>query len=163
MLIKHFQMLAQYNTLANSKLYKVCAQLSDLERKRIRPAFFKSIHGTLNHIMVGDHIWLGRFEGKQIASTGLDTTLYEDFEQLWVARAAEDERIESFAVGLTEEFLGSTIQYRNNAGKTCTDPVELLVAHFFNHQTHHRGQIHDMLTQTDIAPPSLDMHRLIQP
>lgn len=156
-------MLARYNTLANCQLYEACAQLSDAERQRIRPAFFKSIHGTLNHIVVGDRIWLTRFEGKQIPSTRLDAILYEDFDQLKQARVVEDKRIESFAAGLTEEFLGSTIQYVNNAGKVCIDPVELLVAHFFNHQTHHRGQIHDMLTQTEIAPPSLDMHRLIQP
>lgn len=75
---------------------------------------------------------------------------------------SEDRRIEIFADNLTAD-LGSTIQYINNAGKKCTDPVDLLVAHFFNHQTHHRGQIHDMLTQTAIAPPSLDMHRLMRP
>lgn len=163
MLIKHFQMLARYNTLANSKLYEVCTQLSDTERKRIRPAFFKSIHATLNHIIVGDRIWLTRFEGKQIPSTGLDTILYQDFDQLRKARIAEDERIETFAASLTEEFLAKTIEYQNNTGKICTDPTDLLVAHFFNHQTHHRGQIHDMISQTQIAPPSLDMHRLIRP
>lgn len=163
MLILHFQMLARYNTLANSRLYEVCARLSDAERKRVRPAFFKSIHATLNHIMVGDRIWLTRFEGGEIPSTGLDAILYEDFDELRAVRTSEDERIESFASGLNEEFLASSIQYRNNQGKIYTDPVDLLVAHFFNHQTHHRGQIHDMLTQTEIAPPVLDMHRVIRP
>lgn len=156
-------MLARYNTLSNGKLYEVCAQLSDAERKRPRPAFFKSIHGTLNHITIGDRIWLARFEGKQIPSTDLNAILYEDFNELHAARIAEDKRIENFAANLTQEFLTGTICYVNNAGKTCIDPVNLLVAHFFNHQTHHRGQIHDMLTQTEIAPPSLDMHRTLQP
>lgn len=119
MLTQHFQMFAQYNTLANHKLYDVCAQLSDAERKRIRPAFFKSIHATLNHIMVGDRIWLTRFEGKQMPSTGLDAILYEDFDELQKARVAEDERIEIFAANLNPEFLGSTITYTNNARKTC--------------------------------------------
>ncbi|MBD1908795.1 DinB family protein [Funiculus sociatus GB2-A5] len=163
MLIQHFQMLARYNRLSNRKLYETCALLSDAERQKIRPAFFKSIHGTLNHIMVGDRIWLTRFQGQEIPSTGLNAILYEDFDQLNQARVAEDERIESFASGLTEEFLAGTIQYRNNAGKIYTDPVNLLVAHFFNHQTHHRGQIHDMITQTEIAPPVLDMHRIVRP
>jgi uncharacterized damage-inducible protein DinB len=163
MLINHFQMLAQYNTLANRKLYQACAQLSDQERQRTRQAFFKSIHGTLNHIMVGDRIWLTRFEGKQIPSTQLDAILYQDFDELWQARIREDERIENFASNLTEEFLGGTISYVNNAGKLCTDPADLLVAHFFNHQTHHRGQIHDIITQTKVMPPSLDMHRIIRP
>jgi uncharacterized damage-inducible protein DinB len=163
MLIQHFQMLARYNTLANRRVYESCSQLTDAERKRTRPAFFKSIHGTLNHIMVGDRIWLTRFEGGEIPSTGLDAMLYEDFDELREARIAEDQRIEAFASGLAEEFLASTITYRNNAGNIHTDAVTLLVAHFFNHQTHHRGQIHDMLTQTEIAPPILDMHRVLRP
>jgi uncharacterized damage-inducible protein DinB len=171
MLLQHFQMLARYNTLANRRVYESCSQLTDAERKRSRPAFFKSIHGTLNHIMVDEalcasfasRIWLTRFEGKEIPSTGLDAILYEDFDELREARIAEDERIEAFASGLIEEFLASTITYRNNAGNIHTDPVNLLVAHFFNHQTHHRGQIHDMLTQTEIAPPVLDMHRVLRP
>ncbi|MBD2306052.1 damage-inducible protein DinB [Chroococcidiopsis sp. FACHB-1243] len=163
MLIEHFQMLARYNSLANHQLYQACSQLSDTERKQNRPAFFKSIHGTLNHLLVGDRIWLTRFAGKQIPSTMLDAILYEDYEELWTARKAEDERIEAFVANLTAEFLHGTIEYVNNTGKTCADPVNLLVAHLFNHQTHHRGQIHDMVTQTTISPPSLDMHRLIRP
>ncbi|PSB26861.1 DinB family protein [Stenomitos frigidus] len=163
MLVQHFQTLARYNTLANRKLYDACAQLSDAERTRIRPAFFKSIHGTLNHIMVGDRIWLTRFEGGTIPSTELNAILYEDFEALKAARVAEDDHIEAFAAGLTHEFLAQSIQYVNNQGRHLDDPADLLVAHFFNHQTHHRGQIHDMLTQTDVAPPSLDMHRVIRP
>ena len=163
MLVQHFQTLGRYNTLANRKLYDACAQLSKVERDRIRPAFFKSIHGTLNHIMIGDRIWLTRFEGGTIPSTGLDAILYEDFDALCAARIAQDDRIEAFAAGLTHEFLTRSIQYINNQGRHLDDPADLLVAHFFNHQTHHRGQIHDMLTQTDIAPPSLDMHRVIRP
>jgi len=161
-LIAHFQMLAQYNKLANQRLYQVCAQLTEAELKSTRPAFFKSIYGTLNHIMVGDRIWLTRFEGKEIGSTGLDAILYDDFEELCTARVAEDARIEAFAAGIDDNFLSKTIQYCNNQGNLYEDPVTLLVAHFFNHQTHHRGQIHDMLTQTEVAPPVLDMHRVIR-
>ncbi|MBP5977476.1 damage-inducible protein DinB [Brasilonema sp. CT11] len=163
MLIQHFQMLANYNTFANRKVYEVCSQLSDVERKRIRQAFFKSIHGTLNHIMVGDRIWMGRFEGKQMPSTNLDAILYEDFDELRSDRVLEDERIEAFMSKLNQDFFTKTISYVNNQGKLYTDPPNLLLAHFFNHQTHHRGQIHDMLTQTEIAPPVLDMHRIIRP
>ncbi|WP_421655479.1 DinB family protein [Leptothermofonsia sp. ETS-13] len=124
-LISHFQMLAQYNTLANRKLYAVCAELDDLERKRIRPAFFKSIHGTLNHVMVGDRIWLNRFEGKEVPSTGLDAILYEDFDQLWQARVVQDERIEAFTASLTDDFLNQSIRYRNNQGKHSHRPHPL--------------------------------------
>lgn len=163
MLIQHFQMLANYNTITNRKVYEVCSQLSDVERKRIRQAFFKSIHGTLNHIMVGDRIWMGRFEGKQMPSTNLDAILYDDFDELRSVRVLEDERIEAFMSKLNQDFLTKTMSNVNNQGKLYTDPANLLLAHFFNHQTHHRGQIHDMLTQTEIAPPVLDMHRILRP
>ena len=162
-LMKHFQMLARYNTLANHRLYAACAQLDDAERKCIRPAFFRSIHGTLNHIMVGDRIWLTRFEGGEIASTGLDAILYEEFEELVAARDSEDARIEVFIASLNEDFLSQNIRYCNNQGNIHVDPVTLLLAHLFNHQTHHRGQVHNMLSQTEIEPPVLDMHRLIRP
>ena len=163
MLIQHFQMLARYNTLANCKLYDVCSQLCEEEIKQIRPAFFKSIHGTLNHILVGDRIWMGRFTGKEMPSTGLDAILYDDFEELRKIRVLEDEGIENFMSNLNQDFLTGTISYVNNQDKVYTDPVDLLLSHFFNHQTHHRGQIHDMLTQTEIAPPVLDMHRILRP
>ena len=163
MLIQHFQLLARYNTLANQRLYDTCAQLPEIERSRMRPAFFKSIHGTLNHILVGDRIWLTRFQVGEIASTGLNAILYETFDDLRTARAIEDERIEQFAAALTEPFLTQSIQYINNQGTTHIDPISVLIAHFFNHQTHHRGQIHDMLTQTKIAPPVLDLHRVVRP
>ena len=162
-LISHFQMLARYNALANEKLYTACARLSDSERKQRRQAFFTSIHGTLNHILLGDRIWLARFAGQQAPSTGLDTVLYEEFEALLAARRTEDARIDAFADGLTEAFLAGSIRYVNNAGKPCDDPMPLLVAHFFNHQTHHRGQVHDLLTQTEVPPPSLDLHRVLRP
>ena len=128
-----------------------------------RPAFFKSIHGTLNHILVGDRIWMTRFEGSTIPSTGLNAILHEDFDVLRVARVEQDERIEAFAAGLTDKFLTQSIQYINNQGRHLDDPADLLVAHLFNHQTHHRGQIHDLLTQTAVEPPSLDLHRLLRP
>lgn len=162
-LINHFQLLADYNALANQTLYDACAKLTDADRKQIRPAFFSSIHGTLNHILVGDRIWLDRFEGKEAPSTGLDAILYEDFEQLRQARVAEDERIRKFTVDLTDAVFTQSIRYVNNAGYVHTDPMPLLVAHFFNHQTHHRGQVHNLLSQTPIPPPSLDLHRVLRP
>ena len=78
-------MLARYNALANRRLYEACASLRDGELKRRRAAFFSSIHGALNHLMVGDRIWLARFAGEEAPSTNLDAILYEDFEELWEA------------------------------------------------------------------------------
>jgi uncharacterized damage-inducible protein DinB len=162
-LVRNFRMLATYSGLANRRLYEACARLPDPERKKRRPAFFGSIHGTLNHLMVGDRSWLARFAGEETPSTNLDAILYEDFGELREAREEEDSRIEAFAAGLDELFLEGTIRYVNNEGRTLEDPVELLVAHFFNHQTHHRGQVHDMLTQTEVPPPVLDLHHVIRP
>ena len=159
----HFRLMARYNTGANLRLYATCAEIGDAERKRIRPAFFHSIHGTLNHILLGDRIWMARFEGGTSPSTGLGADLYAEFGALRDARIAEDARIDAFGDRLDDEFLSGSISYRNNEGRDLTDPMSLLVAHFFNHQTHHRGQVHDMLTQTGIATPVLDMHRVINP
>lgn len=162
-LIKHFQMLARYNTLANRKLYHSCSQLSRSELHRFRPAFFGSIYATLNHILIGDRIWLARFAGQIVPSNNLDEILYENFSELQLARTIEDGRIEQFSLHLTQEFLSEQIVYTNNEGKLHRDPVDLLLAHFFNRQTHHRGQIHDMISQTEISPPVLDLHRVLRP
>ncbi len=162
-LLAHFRMLARYNKRANGILYAAVAKLSDIERKKVRPAFFTSIHGTLNHILLGDRIWFGRFEGRAMPSTDLDAILYDDFHELWQARQAEDDRIEQFVAGLTGAFLTGSFRYVNNQGIDLEDPARLLVAHVFNHQTHHRGQVHDLLSQTEVPPPSLDMHRVINP
>ena len=162
-LIPHFRMLGRYNRLANERLYDACSWLSDVARRQDRRAFFKSIHGTLNHIMVGDHIWMARFEGGQAPSTDLDAILYDDFDALHAARIAEDARIEAYTDKLTDDFLDSTIAYVNNEGHEFNDPVTVLLAHLFNHQTHHRGQVTAMLTQTEVPSPVLDMHRVLIP
>jgi uncharacterized damage-inducible protein DinB len=113
--------------------------------------------------MVADRNWLARFSGEEVPSTALDAILYEDFEELREAREAEDARIEAFAARLDGGFLKGTIRYLNNEGKPYEGPGVLLVTTFFNHQTHHRGQVHDMLSQTDVPPPVLDLHRVVRP
>jgi len=162
-LIAHFQMMARYNRLANERLYECCARLSDAERKKNRQAFFKSIHGTLNHIMVGDRNWMTRFEGGTASSAHLDAILYDGFEELRAARVREDERIERFAAELSEEFLDGEIAWVNAEGKSSRKPARMLLAHLFNHETHHRGQVHDMLSQAGVATPVLDLPWVIVP
>ncbi len=156
-------MLARYNTLANGILYDACAGLSDEERKRERPAFFQSIHGTLNHIMVGDRIWMTRFEGGEALSTKLNAILYDDFAELRAARQAEDARIEALMAGLTEDALDGSIRYVSNEGNRHDDPMPLLLTHLFNHQTHHRGQLHGLLSHAGATTPVLDLHRVLRP
>ena len=159
----HFRMLGRYNRLANERLYAACAELDDAARRRDRGAFFKSIHGTLNHIMVGDRIWMARFEGGSVASTGLDAILYDDFDELRAARVVEDSRIEAFAAGLDDARLSGTLAYISHEGHAFEDPMAVLLPHFFNHQAHHRGQITAMLKQTGCPYPELDMHRVMIP
>ena len=159
----YFELLARYNRRVNERLFAACTELSDEERKLDRGAFFRSIHGTLNHVLVGDQIWLARFEGQTVPSTRLDAILYDDFEELRRARSLEDERIERLVDGLSRQFVAGTIEYVNNEGRLFRDRLDLLLLHFFNHQTHHRGQVHAMITQTEVAAPVLDLHRVLVP
>jgi len=148
---------ALYNRLANEKLYEACAGLSEEERRRDLGAFFKSVHGTLNHLVLGDRIWMTRFEGGSHPSTDLGAILFDDFAALAAARAEMDRRIETFFADLPAGFLERSLRYLNNAGLESVDPAQVIVPHFFNHQTHHRGQVHGMLSGTPVAPPSLDL------
>lgn len=129
-LTSHFRTMARYNTIANQKLYEACALLSEAERKKPRQAFFGSIRATLNHLLIGDRIWLARFAGEDVPSTNLDAILHEDFGELREARRREDARVEAFATGIDERFVGGTIRYVNNEGRILEDPVRLLLAHF---------------------------------
>jgi uncharacterized damage-inducible protein DinB len=159
----YFRLLARYNSGANASLYRACDGLRDAALRRHRGSFFGSILGTLNHLLVGDTIWMTRFEGGEASSTGLDTILFDDFAALATARLAMDTRIECFMDNATERFLAGTIRYANNQG-LFEDPLSLLLPHFFNHQTHRRGQVHALLTQAGVSePPVLDLHRVRKP
>ena len=162
-LLAHFLMLGRYNRLANERHYAACARIDDAARRKNRGAFFGSIHGTLNHIMVGDRIWMARFEGGIAPSTGLDAILHDDFDALRAARVVEDARIKAFVARLDDARLSGTLAYVSHEGHALEDPMTVLLPHFFNHQTHHRGQITAMLRQTDSPYPELDMHRVMIP
>jgi uncharacterized damage-inducible protein DinB len=159
----HWAQYARYNTLANQALYAACRALSDEERRRDLGAFFKSVHGTLNHLLLGDRIWMTRFEGGTHPSTGLDAILFDSFEALAAARATMDARIEQFFAAPPAGFLERKLRYVNNAGVLSEDPASVIVPHFFNHQTHHRAQVHTLLSQLGRDPPVLDLHRVLRP
>ncbi|MFI5000102.1 MAG: DinB family protein [Reyranellales bacterium] len=154
---------ARYNRLANEKLYEASATLSDVERRRDLGAFFRSVHGTLNHLLLGDTIWMTRFEGGAHPSTGLDAILFEEFAALREARAGMDRRIEAFFAQPPVGFFERALNYVNNAGVPSEDPVAVILPHFFNHQTHHRAQVHTLLSQLGRDPPVLDLHRVLRP
>lgn len=157
MFLDHFKTMAAYNRWANDRLYDACAGLGDAERKRDRAAFFGSIHNTLSHILVGDRIWLGRIEGRPDDGTPLDAVPFDDFDELRRARDAEDDRIDRVLAAMSEDRLAGDLAYRNVAGAPFRTPLRLVWTHMFNHETHHRGQVHDMLSQAGIAPPELDL------
>ncbi len=140
--------MAAYNRWMNERLYAVCAVLSDEERKQDRGAFFRSIHGTLNHLLLADKIWLGRFEGVPFPAVSLDQQLFTDFSALWSDRKSTDSRIETWAAGLSDEILTARLHYTSMVDAAPrTHPLWVAVAHFFNHQTHHRGQLTALLSQ----------------
>jgi uncharacterized damage-inducible protein DinB len=144
--MNYYTTIASYNQWMNQKLYAVCADIPDLDRKSDRGAFFKSIHGTLNHILVADRIWLGRFQGKPFVAK-LSQELYSNFIELRTEREQIDQTIITWAESLTPDWLDSDYTYTNSVGVTRTRPYWLLVTHLFNHQTHHRGQVTTLLNQ----------------
>ncbi len=154
---------ARYNRLANEKLYDACGGLSDAEYRRDLGAFFTSVYGTLNHLLLGDTIWMTRFEGGAHPSTDLGAILHEDFATLRQARAAMDRRIERFFQARPPDVERRTVRYVNNAGIDTEDPLSVILPHFFNHQTHHRAQVHTLLSQLGRDPPVLDLHRVLRP
>lgn len=154
---EYFLTLARYNAWANRRLYDACAGLSEAEYLKSRPAFFGSIHGTLNHLLVGDRVWLARIEHKPPPKVTLDQVLYGDLVALRVARQAEDEHILNVIAGISPRALDQPLAYANMAGQRQRTLLRLVLGHFFNHQTHHRGQVHGQLSQTRVAPPPLDL------
>ena len=162
-MVQHFRTLSYYNRIANERLYGACAQLPDDEYRKPRAGSFGSIHGLLNHILLGDTIWLARFEGGGATTPALNSVLFDEFPALRAARAAHDARIEAFFAALPDEALSRSFPYVNNQGKNYVESAAVAFSHFFNHQTHHRGQITVMLSQTTVPPPSLDLHRIVNP
>jgi uncharacterized damage-inducible protein DinB len=148
--MNYYTVMAKYNQWMNQKLYAICADIPDFDRQADLGAFFKSIDGTLNHILVGDRIWLGRFT-KQPFVAKLDQKPYNDFSELRAERVRLDATIVDWAQTLSPDWLNTEFNYTNSSGVTRTLPHWLLVTHMFNHQTHHRGQLTTLLHQMGYA------------
>ena len=173
--VDQYQALARYNAWMNEKIYATAAQIPDAERRRDVGAFFRSIHGTLNHLLLTDRAWLWRFTGdtrvaesrdaagRPIAMSGrLDQELYADFAELRRERTRTDADITAFAAGLTPERLADEITYRTTAGVPQRHVLWWAVSHFFNHQTHHRGQVTTLLRQAGHDPGVTDMIAMLR-
>lgn len=158
MMTDAFRMLAAYNAWANGRLYAAAAALPDADYRADRGAFFKSVHGTLNHLLVTDRIWMRRFTGEGEAPSRLDAILFEDLGALRSAREAEDARMLAFVDGLDEAGLAGTFRYRRvSTPEVFEQPLAPALMHLFNHQTHHRGQAHCLLTGLAADVPALDL------
>ncbi len=134
------------------------ARLSTDQYRADRGAFFKSVHGTLNHLLVTDRIWMQRFTGEGAAPDRLDAVLFEAFGELRAAREAEDRRIVDFVDRLDDQRIAGTIKYRRvSSPEQFEQQLAPALAHWFNHQTHHRGQVHALLTGLVGNAPELDL------
>ena len=157
-----YQAFARYNRAMNDAVYAVCADLPDAERKADRGAFFKSVHGTLNHLMFGDHAWMNRFDGGSRPAPGTGVELFSDFDEMRAARETLDDEINAWAAALTDAWLSETVEWTSRTDNlTFTQPRWILVSHMFNHQTHHRGQLTTILTQMGLDVGVTDFPKLV--
>ena len=155
---QHFQMFAAYNKWANGRIYDAAATLSPDELERNMGAFFKSMIGTLNHMVAADRIWMKRFTGEGEAPTSLDAIIARDFAKLRTLREAEDARIMKWIGSLKEKDLAGRFTYTTVSDmRTVSQRLAPALAHFFNHQTHHRGQAHVLLTALGQPSVVLDL------
>ena len=166
---ENFQLFAKYNLWMNEKLFAAAEQLSDHDLREDKGAFFGSVLGTLNHLMIGDILWLKRFatdpeKYRSLASLqettipeSLDAHLFDDLGSLRAARQKLDDNIIRFCDEVSDAQLAEELDYQNYQGNSYRDQLGLLVQHLFNHQTHHRGQVTTLLSQAgiDVGPTDL--------
>ena len=169
----NFELMAAYNQWMNEKIYGAARGLEQTELAKDRGAFFGSILGTLNHIVVGDTIWLKRFAMhptfsialKEVADlpspNKLNDILFEDFAALSERRAWLDNHIICWVGTLSDDDLNVVLRYQNTKGVPANRRFSSLLQHFFNHQTHHRGQVSTLLSQAGVDIGVTDLLALI--
>ncbi len=149
---------ALYNSWANKRLYAVAGQLSAKELEEDRLGFFKSILGTLNHILVADLIYRERLEKKPTKFTRLDEILYTDFVELRFAQFDQDDWYVDFCRAMDPSDLDDTLSFDTvETGEYFSLPLRICLTNLFQHQIHHRGQTHHMLSHAGLEPPPLDV------
>jgi uncharacterized damage-inducible protein DinB len=137
-----FKEQARYNAWMNKNLYARLGDIPDTRRKEDAGLFFKSLHGTLNHLLLVDKLWLGRLQNQPFSVESLDQELYADFAQLRLQHKKSDRHLTDYVDNLSAEDLQGELRYVSvRTGEQQCFPVALVLAHLFNHQTHHRGQI----------------------
>lgn len=171
-MLEHIKLMAEYNEWMNARLFEAAATLPPAVLSADKGAFFGSLYGTLNHIMLGDTIWLKRFSAHPRLHAALDPVrampmpaTYDeregDFALLRQRRAWLDALIRNWAGELEEADLGYVLKYNNLKGTPFSRPFSALVMHLFNHQTHHRGQATALLSQAGVDMGSTDLLMLV--
>lgn len=151
---------AKYNAWANIRIYNAARQLSDAGRKEDRRGFFKSIHNTLNHILLADLIYRERLESKPTTFTALDEVLHDDFDALKSAHRSNDIWYVGYAETLDPAELDRELSFRAvgmDKPEFFSLPLRLCLTNLFQHQIHHRGQVHHMISHAGIDPPPMDV------
>ncbi len=155
---KNFRQLADYNHWANRRLYAAALEMSEEDYRRPTGVFFGSLHGTLNHLLLTDRLWLKRLTGKGEHPDRLDAILYNDRRELARARMVEDARLTDLIGSYGEADFGQPVTYHTTSGKPQQQVLEDILLHLFNHQTHHRGHGHACCSiATGAEPPPLDL------
>jgi len=160
----YIRVMTEYSTEMNRRIYVAAAKMTDAERKQDRGLFWKSLHGTLNHLIWGDQQWMSRFAGWDKPRLGgkQSDSLFDDFATLRAEREAMDKRLTDWAAQVDEAWLAQDQHwYSGAAGRDMTAPRRLLMVHFFNHQTHHRGQAHAALTACGHDPGDTDLFLIV--
>jgi len=160
----YIRTMAEYNAEMNRRLYAAAARLSDTERREPHGAFWGSIHGTLTHILWGDQQWMSRFDGWERPTTPIKQSagMIEDFSALRTERDKADAAISRWANKVDDVWLAEDLTWFSGAAnREVRAPLRLLVTHFFNHQTHHRGQVHAMLTAAGQQTDDTDLFPLV--
>lgn len=161
-LVEHFRLMARNNHWSNYRLHRACTELPEAEYFRDRRAFFRSIHGTLNHILLIDGHYLARLAGDRVDRAHLNQELYSDLRSLRRAQERSDRQLIAVCDGLRQERLDAAARWTDKEGQVHSETVHIVLAHLFMHQIHHRGQVHGMLSAAAASPPQLDEFFLSQ-
>ena len=154
------QTAARYNAWANNRIYNALSRIDDSSRKEDRKAFFGSIHNTMNHILLADLIYRERLEKKPTTYTRLDEVLYDDFVELESAHRENDEWYVGFCEGMDPAELEGNLSFKAvgmDSDEFFSLPLRLCLSNLFQHQIHHRGQVHHMISHAGENPPPVDI------
>ena len=153
---------ARYHGWAMDILLKATDGLSDAQLRAEAGLYFTSVHGTLNHLLLCDRLYRGRLIGQPYRVTSLSAIVEDDRGRLAAALRTETAAWEDIVDSFTEEALASPYTYTNVRGLHTTVKLGDCFLHYFNHATHHRGQISAVITREGLPPAEMDLIDLVR-